>query len=79
MVATVSVRTLKNQISEVLRQVEAGASFDVLSNGRPVAELRPHSGSLHRRRFVPMSEFASFAPADPRLRDDLAELLDNEI
>jgi antitoxin (DNA-binding transcriptional repressor) of toxin-antitoxin stability system len=70
---------LKNQISEVLRQVESGMSFDVLSNGHPVAELRPYSGSLSRRRFIPLDEIRAFTATDPHLRDDLAALLDNDL
>jgi antitoxin (DNA-binding transcriptional repressor) of toxin-antitoxin stability system len=76
---TVSVRMLKNQISEVLRRVEGGTSFDVLSNGHPVAELRPYTGALGKRRFIPLAEIKTFTPLDRDLRRDLDALLDNDI
>ena len=37
----IGVRELRQRASEVLRQVEAGASFEVTDRGRPVALLAP--------------------------------------
>jgi prevent-host-death family protein len=37
----ISQRQLRNDSGAVLRAVEAGETFVVTSNGRPVAELRP--------------------------------------
>jgi prevent-host-death family protein len=34
-------RTLRNEIGEVLRQVEAGQEFTITVRGRPVARLAP--------------------------------------
>lgn len=71
---TLSVRDLRNDVSEVLRRAEAGESFVVTVRGRPVAELGP----LKRRpRFMPMAqmeELLKTARADPGLRDELREL-----
>ena len=41
-------KELRNQVSEVLRRVEAGESLLVTVSGRPVAELSPAA----RRRWV---------------------------
>lgn len=45
---TIPQKELRNQVSEVLRRVEAGETLIVTVAGREVAELRP----LHRRRWV---------------------------
>ncbi len=63
---TVSVRELRNSVSEVLRRVERGERVTVTVDRRPVAELVP----LHRRRSVPAGEafaVARRAPADRAL------------
>jgi len=66
-----SVRELRNDVSDVLRRVEAGETFRVTVSGRPVANLAP----LDRRpRFVPREEFVTWPLADPGLRAQLREL-----
>lgn len=45
---TVPQKELRNNVGEVLRRVEAGATLLVTVAGRPVAELSP----AHRRRWV---------------------------
>jgi prevent-host-death family protein len=37
-------RELRNRNAEIMRKVEAGESFIVTRNGRPVADLMPHRG-----------------------------------
>lgn len=76
---TIPQRDLRNDVSAVLRRVEAGEEFIVTVSGRPVAELRP---VLRRRRHVPTDElFAAVAPAQPLPPDVLAALraLDREV
>jgi prevent-host-death family protein len=41
MTRTIGVRELRQRASEVLRQVEQGATFEVTDRGRPVALLGP--------------------------------------
>ena len=48
MAREISQRQLRNESGEIMRRVDAGETFVVTSNGRPVAELTP----LHRNRFV---------------------------
>ncbi len=50
--SSVSVRELRNKVSEVLRRVESGERVTVTVDRRPVAELVP----LRRRRTVSASE-----------------------
>lgn len=47
-VKTIAQRELRNRISEILREAEAGERFVVTVSGRPVAELGPPQ----RRRWV---------------------------
>lgn len=74
MTDTLSVRDLRNDVSEVLRRAEAGERFVVTVSGRPVAELGPLSG---KPRFIPierLEELLRGRRADPGLLDDLKRL-----
>ncbi|WP_375399900.1 type II toxin-antitoxin system prevent-host-death family antitoxin [uncultured Amnibacterium sp.] len=68
-------RELRNDVSAVLRRVEAGERLTITVSGREVAELVP----LDRRpRFVSWERFASSferASADPELSTELREAL----
>lgn len=71
---SISVRELRNKVSEVLRRVEGGARVTVTVDRRPVAEIVP----MRRRRRVPASEALTVAArhaSDPRLLDDVRGLL----
>ncbi|MGI8608556.1 MAG: type II toxin-antitoxin system Phd/YefM family antitoxin [Candidatus Dormibacteria bacterium] len=68
---SVSVRELRNNVSQVLRRVESGEHLQVTVHGRPVAELTP----LQRPRFVPAAGFLATLPhADTGLSTLLLEL-----
>jgi prevent-host-death family protein len=68
---SIPARNLRNEVSAVLRRVEAGGRIRVTVNGRPVAELV----LLDRRpRTMPWEAFwrgVTAAGADPALGDDL--------
>jgi prevent-host-death family protein len=67
----VSLRELRNNVSDVLRRVEAGERLRVTVDRRPVAELLPLS---RRRQAVPWTEVEAALPkiqADPGLDRDL--------
>lgn len=69
---TIPQRELRNHISQVLRQVEAGERLRVTVDGRPVADLVPIDGS--RRAFVSRDEILQVltrAPLDPGFVRDL--------
>lgn len=71
---TISVRELRNTVSEVLRRVERGERLTVTVDRRPVAEIVP----LRRRRTVPVEEarnIASRHASDPRLLLEVRGLL----
>lgn len=75
----IAQRELRNDNAEVIRQVEAGETFVVTRNGRPVAELRPLSAG--QERFVPHDHLADIAarlePVDrARLRAELDDIAD---
>ena len=50
--SSISVRDLRNTVSEVLRRVEGGERLTVTVDRRPVAEIVP----LRRSRTVPVAE-----------------------
>jgi len=71
---SISVRDLRNTVSEVLRRVEGGERLTVTVDRRPVAEIVP----LRRRRAVPAAEalaLVSRHAADRGLFDDVRGLL----
>lgn len=69
---TIPQKQLRNEVSEVLRRVEAGETFTVTVAGRPVAELQP----ARRRRWVSGAALARtwHGPRPRDLEDDLAHL-----
>ena len=72
--SSISVRELRNSVSEALRRVEAGERLTVTVNRRPVAEIVP----LRRRRVVPVAEaiaVASRHAADRELVADVRGML----
>ncbi len=74
MAGSISVRDLRNTVSEVLRRVEGGERLTVTVDRRPVAEIVP----LHRRRTVPAAEalaVASRHASDRGLLRDVRSLL----
>jgi prevent-host-death family protein len=70
----ISVRDLRNDTGGVLRRVEAGETVVVHSNRRAVAQIVPLAD---RPSWLPAARFFSTVlahPADPGLRDELADL-----
>lgn len=71
----IPARELRNDVSAVLRRVEAGERLRVTVSGRPVAELVPLP---KRPRSIPWEVFTQGSDrwrADPGLASDLADLL----
>lgn len=72
----IPARELRNDVSAVLRRVQAGEALRITVSGRPVADLRP----LPRgRAFLSSSEWLSLRDrgrlADPALATELRELI----
>jgi prevent-host-death family protein len=71
---TIPLRELRNNVSEVLRQVdEDGLVIRVTRRGEPVADLVP---VRRKRRWVPWSvieEIRREAPLDPDFKRDVRE------
>lgn len=71
----VPARELRNDVSAVLRRVEAGERMRVTLSGRPVAELVPLAT---KPRSIPWKTFMQEKQrwqADPGLLTELADLL----
>ncbi|TWF82469.1 prevent-host-death family protein [Pseudonocardia hierapolitana] len=49
---TIAQRQLRNDSGEIMRRVEAGESFVITRNGKPVADLVPHADNARRRRYT---------------------------
>jgi prevent-host-death family protein len=74
MASSISVRDLRNTVSEVLRRVEGGERLTVTVDRRPVAEIVP----LRRHRTVAAAEalaIASRHAADRGFLEDVRGLL----
>lgn len=72
---SIPARELRNDVSAVLRRVEAGERLTVTVSGRPVADLVPLDT---KPRFISREQFVAWfadAQADPGLADDLRELV----
>ncbi|RMI28298.1 type II toxin-antitoxin system Phd/YefM family antitoxin [Nocardia stercoris] len=77
---TIQQRDLRNDSGKVLAAVEAGESFTITRNGKPVARLEP----ITRRTFVPVAELVRTNAAVPRVdysqwRTDMDAMLDPEM
>jgi prevent-host-death family protein len=71
-VKNIPQRELRNRISRVLREVEAGERMRITVDGRPVADLVPIGGV--RRTFVPKKDIVTLlrrAPLDRNFKRDL--------
>ena len=65
MSGTISQRELRNDNAEIMRRVEAGESFVVTRNGKPIADLVPHGPARKRKTFRDMQEeFRQLPPID---------------
>ena len=69
---SVSIRELRNHTADVIASVEAGERIVLTSNGRPIADVVPHT---ERSRWIPgdtvLQALADGAAADAGLREDL--------
>ncbi len=71
---TIPQRTLRNQVSDVLRRAEDGERFTITVDGRPVAELGPMAAGRRPAPAGRLAEILAEAPVDPAWSDDLRRL-----
>lgn len=64
-------RELRNNVSAVLREVEAGQAVRVMVRGRPVAELVPVSSGKEYLSPADVERIVRDAPLDPGFAADL--------
>ncbi|HVC33237.1 MAG TPA: type II toxin-antitoxin system prevent-host-death family antitoxin [Chloroflexota bacterium] len=77
---TIPQRELRNNIAQVLREVEAGQTLRVTVNGRPVADLVPVSPT--RQTFVGRDDIArilAHLSSDPDFAGDIASAVGETI
>lgn len=73
--ADVAARELRNDVSGVLRRVEAGERLRVTVSGRPVAELAPLPTRPQSMSWDRFTQHLAGGHADPELATALADLL----
>lgn len=73
--ADIPVRELRNNVSQVLRRVEAGERLRVTVSGRPVAALVPLSDRPQEMPWQQLLSSLTNARADAALADELRALL----
>jgi prevent-host-death family protein len=71
-VAVIPQRELRNNVGAVLRRAEAGESFIVTVDGRPVAQLGPLSGPQRPAHPAALRQLLADTPVDPAWADELA-------
>ncbi len=71
----VPARDLRNQVSEILRRVQAGERLRITVSGRPVAELAPLGRKPRSMRADEFWPALTRAQADAQLGDDLHSAL----
>jgi prevent-host-death family protein len=66
MAESIPQRQLRNDNAEIMRRVEAGESFVITRNGRPIADLVPHGARSKKRRTgrEMQEEFRQLPPID---------------
>jgi prevent-host-death family protein len=73
----IGVRELRNRTADVLAAIEAGERVTLTNRGQPVADIVPH---VRRMRWLPgdwLQEQLLTRQADPQLREDLKDLVDD--
>lgn len=71
----VAARELRNDVSGVLRRVEAGERLRVTVSGRPVAELLPLPSREQTMSWQQFTRHLQGGQADAELAAELADLL----
>jgi len=71
----IPARDLRNDVSGVLRRVEAGERLRITVSGRPVAELVPLPRGLRAMKWTRFLQGSEDWRADEALAKELAELL----
>jgi prevent-host-death family protein len=59
-------RQLRNDNAEIMRRVEAGETFVITRNGKPIADLVPHGAAAKKRKTgrEMQEEFSQLPPID---------------
>ena len=73
--SSITVRELRNEVSDIVRRAESGEELTVTVNGRPAARIVP---LVTKPRSLPWHTLIAAmdrAAADPELADDLASAL----
>lgn len=72
-------RELRNNVTEVLRRVEAGETLVVTVSGRPVAELRPVPPPPRRGTRELLEKILREFPLDEQFERDIDDVFEQDI
>ena len=72
---TITVRQLRNDVSEIIRRAESGEEMTITVNGRPAARVVPLSRKPRTMPWEVFAEMMEHGAADRGLLDELAEIL----
>ena len=73
--SSITVRQLRNEVSDIVRRAESGEELTVTVNGRPAARIVPLVTKPHSLPWHTLIGAMDRATADPELADDLANVL----
>lgn len=62
---TIGQRQLRNDNAEIMRRVEAGESFVITRNGKPIADLIPRARNPKRPRYTGREQQEFFRTQPP--------------
>ncbi len=71
----IGVRELRNHTAEVIDAVAAGERVTLTVNGEPTADIVPHGRRSRWLQGASLREQLRDRAADPRLREDLDEIV----
>lgn len=75
----IPIRTLRNDVSQVIKRVEAGESFDVTRHGRPIARLAPLGETKRPGTLADLWKLRERVPADPEWAAEIRQVRDEDI
>jgi prevent-host-death family protein len=62
---TIGQRQLRNDNAEIMRRVEAGESFVVTRNGKPIADIVPHAPTRRKKQYTGREQQEYFRTQPP--------------
>ena len=75
----IPIRTLRNDVSAIIRRVEAGESFDVTRHGRHVARLLPAAAGVGPSTLGDLRRTIAVSPSDQTYLAEIRAMRDADL